>query len=64
MSAESARTNNVKEHVKNVHNLERPFLCPMSGCKKAGAGYCRKYDLQRHLKAKHSVLVAATMEVE
>ncbi|KAI0325332.1 hypothetical protein GY45DRAFT_1330414 [Cubamyces sp. BRFM 1775] len=50
-----ARPSNIKEHVAKVHNKERPFTCPLSGCRKAnaGAGYCRKEDRDDHIRKKH-----------
>ncbi|EJF59513.1 hypothetical protein DICSQDRAFT_171914 [Dichomitus squalens LYAD-421 SS1] len=49
-----ARSNNLKVHRDGVHLQKRDKVCPFNGCIKAKSGFSRKYDLELHIKKRHS----------
>ncbi|KAI0819928.1 hypothetical protein BC628DRAFT_948802 [Trametes gibbosa] len=46
-----ARSHNLKVHVKDVHEDERPFRCAVAGCSHS---FKRSHDLTRHHQSKHT----------
>lgn len=47
------RKGDLNRHFSSVHKGERPFKCPVKGCRENTHGFTRRYKLQQHRAEKH-----------